>query len=145
MGHITIDDIEAKEGFARGVPGGAPFFGAFAASRSHKRIAVVTRMAKEDEGYLAPLKDAGIDVYLRPVEHTIHMRIVHPTANVDERLIYQTKNAGFFSLEDLPPLEPVFSSPRCLDRPGVYPGIHARTEGTRFSLVGGYAEFRAPG
>jgi sugar/nucleoside kinase (ribokinase family) len=106
VGHITIDEIEAKEGSARGVPGGAPLFGAFAASRSHKRIAVVTRMAKEDESYLAPLKAAGIVVYLQPVDQTTHMRVVHPTADVDERLMYQTKNAGFFSLEDLPPLEP---------------------------------------
>ena len=106
VGHITIDEIEAKEGSARGVPGGAPLFGAFAASRSHKRIAVVTRMAKEDERYLALLKAAGIDVYLQPVDQTTHMRVVHPTANVDERLMYQTKNAGFFSLEELPPLAP---------------------------------------
>jgi sugar/nucleoside kinase (ribokinase family) len=106
MGHITIDEIEAKEGSARGVPGGAPLFGAFAASRSHKRIAVVTRMAKKDEKYLAPLQAAGINVYLQPADQTTHMRVVYPTANVDERLMYQTKNAGFFSLEDLPPLEP---------------------------------------
>jgi sugar/nucleoside kinase (ribokinase family) len=106
MGHITIDEIEAKEGSARGVPGGAPLFGAFAASCSRKRIAVVTRMAKEDENYLAPLKAAGIDVYLQSVDETTHMRVVHPTGNVDERLMFQTKNAGFFSLEDLPPLEP---------------------------------------
>ncbi len=106
VGHITIDEIEAKEGSVCGVPGGAPLFGAFAASHSHKRIAVVTRMAKADESYLAPLKAAGIDVYLRPVDQTTHMRVVHPTADVDERLMYQTKNAGFFSLEDLPPLDP---------------------------------------
>ncbi|OPY66382.1 MAG: pfkB family carbohydrate kinase [Syntrophorhabdus sp. PtaU1.Bin050] len=106
VGHITIDEIEAKEGSARGVPGGAPLFGALAASCSGKRIAVVTRMAHEDENYLAPLKDAGIDVYLQPVAQTTHMRVVHPTANVDERLMYQTQNAGFFSLEDLPQLQP---------------------------------------
>ena len=63
-------------------------------------------MAKEDESYLTPLRDAGIDVYLKPVAQTTHMRVVHPTANVDERLMYQTENAGFFSLEDLPPMEP---------------------------------------
>jgi sugar/nucleoside kinase (ribokinase family) len=67
---------------------------------------VVTRMAAEDENYLLPLKAAGIDVFLKPVDHTTHMRVVHPSANVDERLMYQTQNAGFFSLEDLPPLEP---------------------------------------
>jgi sugar/nucleoside kinase (ribokinase family) len=34
------------------------------------------------------------------------MRVVHPTANVDERLMYQTKNAGFFVIEEMPPIEP---------------------------------------
>jgi len=106
VGHITIDEIVAKEGSARGVPGGAPFFGALAASCSRRRIAVVTRMAVEDEGCLAPLRDAGIDVYLRPVTHTTHMRVINPTENVDERLMYQTGDAGFFSLEDMPPLGP---------------------------------------
>ncbi|HOW56219.1 MAG TPA: PfkB family carbohydrate kinase [Syntrophorhabdaceae bacterium] len=106
IGHITIDEIEADEGSARGVPGGAPFFGALAAACSRKRIAVVTRMAKEDENFLAPLSDAGIDVYLQPVSRTTHMRVVHPTANVDERLMYQASSAGFFTVEGLPPLEP---------------------------------------
>ena len=48
MGHVTIDEIEATEGSARGVPGGAPFFGAYAACQSIKKIAVVTRMAEKD-------------------------------------------------------------------------------------------------
>jgi sugar/nucleoside kinase (ribokinase family) len=34
------------------------------------------------------------------------MRVVHPTANVDERLMYQIKNAGFFVIEEMPPIEP---------------------------------------
>jgi sugar/nucleoside kinase (ribokinase family) len=63
-------------------------------------------MAREDESYLTPLRDAGIDVYLQPAAETTHMRVVHPTANMDERLMYQTGNAGFFSLEDLSLLEP---------------------------------------
>ncbi len=106
IGHVTIDEIEAGEGAACGVPGGAPFFGAHAASCTGKKIAVVTRMAREDDHYLASLKDVGVDIYLQPVAETTRMRVVHPTGNVDERMMYQTKNAGFFSLEDLPPLEP---------------------------------------
>ena len=105
MGHVTIDEIEAKEGSARGVPGGAPYFGAFAACCSKRRIAVVTRMAEQDAYMLEPLKAAGIDVYLQPVPSTTHMRVVHPTENVDERLMYQTKNAGFFVKEDIPPID----------------------------------------
>ena len=106
IGHVTIDEIEAKEGSARGVPGGAPYFGAFAASRSNKRIAVVTRMAEQDANLLEPLRAAGIDVYLKPVPSTTHMRVVHPSGNVDERLMFQTRNAGFFVSADVPPLEP---------------------------------------
>jgi len=106
MGHVTIDEIEAPEGSARGVPGGAPFFGAFAASWSKKKIAVVTRMAEKDSALLEPLKKAGIDVYLQPVASTTHMRVVHPTGNPDERLMVQTQNAGFFVIEDVPPIEP---------------------------------------
>jgi sugar/nucleoside kinase (ribokinase family) len=105
IGHVTIDEIEANEGSARGVPGGAPYFGAFAACHTKKRIAVVTRMAEQDAHLLEPLKASGIDVYLRPVPSTTHMRVVHPTGNVDERLMVQSQNAGFFDRADIPPLE----------------------------------------
>jgi sugar/nucleoside kinase (ribokinase family) len=105
IGHVTIDEIEAKEGSAQGVPGGAPYFGAFASCWSEKRIAVVTRMAEEDAYMLEPLKAAGIDVYLQPAPSTTHMRVVHPTGKVDERLMFQTQNAGFFANADMPPIE----------------------------------------
>jgi sugar/nucleoside kinase (ribokinase family) len=105
MGHVTVDEIEAPEGSARRVPGGAPFFGAFATCSAKKRIAVVTRMAEEDKHLLEPLKAVGIDVYLQPAHSTTHMRVVHPTGNVDERSMYQTANAGFFVSADIPPIE----------------------------------------
>jgi len=106
MGHVTVDEIETPEGTTRGAPGGAPLFGAFAACRTKKRIAVVTRMAEEDGHILEPLKAAGIDVYLRPASSTTHMRVVHPTGNVEERMMFQTRDAGFFVTEDIPPMEP---------------------------------------
>ena len=106
IGHVTIDEIVAAEGSARGLPGGAPLFGAFAAAVSKKKIAVITRVAVDDGYILEPLKTAGIHVYRQPTQETTHMRVVHPTANVDERLMYQTKNAGFFVIEEMPPIEP---------------------------------------
>lgn len=105
VGHVTIDEIEAKEGSAQGVPGGAPYFGALAACRSGKKIAVLTRMAREDRHLLEPLKAAGVDVYLVPAPATTHMRVVHPSGDLDERLMFQTQNAGFFVDADLPPLK----------------------------------------
>jgi hypothetical protein len=106
IGHVTVDQIEAPEGSARAVPGGAPFFGAFAACSAKKRIAVVTRMAEEDQYILEPLKAVGIDVYLQPAHSTTHMRVVHPTRNADERWMYQTADAGFFEGADIPSIEP---------------------------------------
>lgn len=106
MGHITIDKIDAAEGSACDVPGGAPFFGALAACWSKKKIAVVTRMAKEDAFILEPLKATGIDVYLQTVDSTTHMSVIHPSENLDERLMYQAQNAGFFVSADIPPIEP---------------------------------------
>ena len=106
VGHVTFDDIEAKEGSSHDVPGGAPLFGALAAIASNKRIAVITRVAKQDAYILAPLKAAGVDVYLQPTSETTHMRVVHPTENLDERLMYQTKDAGFFLIEEMPSIEP---------------------------------------
>jgi len=105
IGHVTIDDIEAAEGSSSGVPGGAPFFGALAAAPSKKKIAVITKMARQDEHILAPLKAAGIDVFLQDSAETTHMRVVHQTDNMDERVIYQTKNAGFFAIEEMPSME----------------------------------------
>ena len=106
IGHVTIDEIVAEEGSARGLPGGAPLFGAFAAAVSKKKIAVITRVAVDDGYILEPLKTAGIHVYRQPAQETTHMCVVHPTANVDERLMYQIKNAGFFVIEEMPTIEP---------------------------------------
>ena len=106
IGHVTIDEIVASEGSACGVPGGAPLFGARAAAVTGKKIAVITRISKEDNFLIETLEKAGIDVYVQFVQDTTHMRVVHPSANVDERLMYQTKDAGFFTIEEMPPLEP---------------------------------------
>jgi len=105
-GHVTIDDIEAAEGASSGVPGGAPFFGALAAVPSKKKIAVVTKMAGQDEHILTLLRTAGVDVFLIEASETTRMRVVHQTENMDERQLYQVKNAGFFLLEEMPMLEP---------------------------------------
>ena len=34
------------------------------------------------------------------------MRVVHPTGNANERVMYQTEDAGFFESADIPPIEP---------------------------------------
>lgn len=106
VGHVTIDEIVAHEGSSRAAPGGAPLFGASAALCLNRKLAIVTKMAEEDCHLLDPLKAAGVDVYLRYARETTHMRVVHRTGNMDDRVMYQTKNAGFFVKDDVAPIDP---------------------------------------
>lgn len=105
-GHESIYEIDGPEGSARGLQGGAASFGALAAQWSKKKIAVVTRMAKEEAPLLDFLKTAGIDLYIHTLASTTHMRIVQPSGDFDDRQIVLTQNAGFFESADVPPLAP---------------------------------------
>jgi sugar/nucleoside kinase (ribokinase family) len=105
IGHVTIDEIVAAEGSSGGTGGGAPLFGAIAAAVTGKNIAVITRMAREDTHLIKALEKAGVDIYLQSSRNTTHMRVIHPSENVDERLMYQTQDAGFFVIEELPSFE----------------------------------------
>jgi sugar/nucleoside kinase (ribokinase family) len=105
IGHVTIDEIVATEGSSSGIGGGAPLFGSVAAAVTGKKVAVITKIAKKDRYIVEALENAGIDVYLQFVQETTHMRVVHPSDNVDERLMYQTRDARFFKIEEIPSFE----------------------------------------
>lgn len=106
IGHMATGDIEPFQGDPHVERGGGSFFGAMAASCMGKRLAVVTRMAQIDVHQLDPLRDAGVDVYVQPSQETTRLRVIYPSANVDERQVFSISNAGFFRLEEMPPLHP---------------------------------------
>jgi len=105
IGHVTIDEIVAAEGSSGSTGGGAPLFGSLAAAVTGKNNAVITRIAREDTYLIEALEKARIVVYLQSSRNTTHMRVIHPSENVDERLMYQTQDAGFFVIEELPSFE----------------------------------------
>jgi sugar/nucleoside kinase (ribokinase family) len=96
VGHICIDEIERFGGASSRETGGAAFYSSMAACLPGIKVAVITRMAAEDDHLCNPLREKGIDVYIERSPETTHQRVLHPTANPDERQIFQTKNAGFF-------------------------------------------------
>jgi sugar/nucleoside kinase (ribokinase family) len=103
VGHVCFDEVLPYKGARRVAPGSAVLCGALAAARAGKKVAVVTRMAPKDDHILEPMRQNGIEIYAIPAAETTYMKVVHPTANVDERQLYQLANAGFFSLADMPP------------------------------------------
>jgi sugar/nucleoside kinase (ribokinase family) len=104
IGHVCFDEVIPYQGTPSVAPGSAVMCGALAAARVGKKVAVVTKMAPKDENILEPMRQNGIDIHVIPSEETTYSKVVHTTADVDERQIYQLANAGFFSLADIPPL-----------------------------------------
>jgi sugar/nucleoside kinase (ribokinase family) len=102
---MCFDEVIPYQGEPRVAPGSAVLCGALAAARVGKKVVVVTRMAPKDQAILEPMLQNGIEVLPTPSAETTYMKVVHTTADVDERQIYQLANAGFFSLADMPPLE----------------------------------------
>jgi sugar/nucleoside kinase (ribokinase family) len=104
IGHMCFDEVVAYQGTPRVAPGSAVLCGALAAARVGKSVAVVTKMAPRDQNILESLKQNGVALHVIPSTETTYMKVVHPSADVDDRQIYQLANAGFFSLDELPSL-----------------------------------------
>lgn len=102
---MCYDEIIPFGGKPHIAPGSAVLCGAMVAARVGRKVAVVVKMAKKDEHILQPMRDAGVDAYLIPGEETTFSRVLHETANVDERKLTLVKSAGLISLTDVPKLD----------------------------------------
>ena len=105
IGHMCYDEIIPFGGQPRVAPGSAVLCGAMVAARIGKKVAAVVKMAKKDEAILQPMKDVGVDTYLIPSEETSYNRVLHYSANVDERRMTLIKSAGLISIDDVPALD----------------------------------------
>ncbi len=105
IGHMCLDEVIPFGGSPRVAPGSAVLCGALAAARIGTDVTVVTRMALKDEEILEPMRRCGIAVHVIPAEVTTFMRVVHPSADVDDRQMFQLANAGLFAASDIPALD----------------------------------------
>jgi sugar/nucleoside kinase (ribokinase family) len=104
VGHLCFDEITPYRGETVVAPGSAVLCGAIAAARIGQRVAIVTRMAPADQSILQPLKDLGVEITVIPASETTYSVVIHPTPNVDERILKLARSAGPFAREDMPPL-----------------------------------------
>jgi sugar/nucleoside kinase (ribokinase family) len=104
VGHMCFDEIVPLVGTPSVAPGSAVLCGAMAAARIGVDVAVVTRMDPRDDRILASMQRAGIAVRVVPSNATTYMRVVHPSADVDDRQMYQLAKAGVFAPSDIPAL-----------------------------------------
>jgi sugar/nucleoside kinase (ribokinase family) len=105
VGHMCYDEITPYGGTAVVAPGSAVLCGAIAAARAGARVAVVTRMATADRGILKPLEELGVAVFAAPAAQTTYSVVIHPSPNVDERILRIPRSAGPFSCGDVPDIQ----------------------------------------
>jgi sugar/nucleoside kinase (ribokinase family) len=83
---------------------GSPIlFAAIAASRLKKKIAAVTTVSEREMYLLDPLRNAGVDLFVKPGGGTFQYRVVFPTPNVDERQPFLICRGG--EICEIPPVE----------------------------------------
>lgn len=104
FGNYTKDTIVSKAG-TRYVDGGGFNYGAHAAANSGKKVAAVTRLAKEDIHVVENLEKIGVTAYPTFTESSTHMKLDYPTDNVDERILTCTATAGTYTLDQFENLE----------------------------------------
>jgi sugar/nucleoside kinase (ribokinase family) len=69
------------------------------------KTAAVVKMSLKDEDIVEPMRELGVDVYIIPAPVTTYSRVLHKSANVDERDITLMKTAGLIEIKDIPELE----------------------------------------
>lgn len=104
VGHMCFDEIIPYGGTALVAPGSAVLCGAMVAARVGKKVAAVVKMSPADERILEPMRRVGVETYIIPSEVTTYSRVLHETANVDERKLTLVKSAGLIAIEDVPPV-----------------------------------------
>jgi len=104
VGNYTKDTIITPTG-TRYVDGGGMNYAAHAASRLGSRVAVVTRLAKEDDRVVDLFVRSGIDCYPTYTPQSTMMKLEYPTTNPDIRTLTVTATAGAISPAGLDGLE----------------------------------------
>jgi sugar/nucleoside kinase (ribokinase family) len=104
IGHYTKDTIIYPT-VTRVVDGGAFNYGANVAARMGLRVAVVTRLAREDWHVVKSLEAIGVTAFAKATPHSTCLRLMYPTDNLDQRTIELTSSAGPFTLEEIAGLD----------------------------------------
>ena len=100
IGNYTKDTIISPAG-TKIVDGGAVNYAAHAAARLGKKVAVVTRLAKEDEHVVEKFTQSGIDCYVTYTPQSTLLKLEYPTADPDIRTLSVMSVAGSITAEEV--------------------------------------------
>lgn len=101
VGVMTLDEA-VVDGSTTRIPGGAAYYGAFAARAAGASTAIWTRLAKGDRVLLNSLKEAGIRVSVDWCEKTAGIRNTYSTSDPDHRTCVPLELPAPFDPQHLP-------------------------------------------
>lgn len=100
IGHYTKDTIVSASG-TRVVNGGAFNYGANVAVRMGLKVQAVTMMSSEDSKVVNDLEKLGVKTDVTWTPESTCLKLVYPSDNPDERVIYVSSWAGPFTLREV--------------------------------------------
>src|SRR5215211_7998903 len=100
IGNYTKDTIISLAG-TKTVDGGAVNYAAHAAARLGMKVAVVTRLAREDQDVVEKFTQSGIDCYATYTPQSTLMKLEYPTADPDIRTLSIASTAGSITASDV--------------------------------------------
>ncbi len=104
IGHIAKDRNIMGER-SEVAAGGAVYYGGITLLGLGLRVAIMTRLKKDDFWILNELKDAGAAVYAVAAPQTSGIENFHPDPNSDRRVCHLLGFAGPFQVVDIPPVK----------------------------------------
>lgn len=105
IGHTCLDEVVPHGAPTYRQAGSAVLCGAQVAARVGKSVAAVVKMCPADAPAFAAMAQAGVHVHMIPSQKTTLMKVIHPSANVDERQMFQLASAGFIETNELPQVD----------------------------------------
>jgi sugar/nucleoside kinase (ribokinase family) len=103
IGHFAVDRL-VVDGVGEVASGGGVYYGGIAARRLGLRVAVATRLHRDDFGRLAELEQEGIEVYATAAPETSGIENLYRSEDMERRICRPLGFAGRFRPEDLPDL-----------------------------------------
>jgi len=100
LGHYTKDTIVLGKD-EKTVDGGAVLYGGNVAARMGLRTAIITRMAQQDSRVLEQFRGLSVHIFVRETAKSTALKLVYPSSNLDERIIYLVSFAEPFTPEEI--------------------------------------------
>jgi len=105
IGHFAVDKITTIDGKTVPAHGGAVYYGGLNLARLGYRVAVITRLRRDDFWRLDELREAGIEVFATDAPETAGMENIFLSEDRDKRICKSLGFAGPFSADELPDIE----------------------------------------